>query len=386
MAAARKVLIVGAGIVGQTLACALAKRGVACEIVEIKPDFEIAGAGMTLQGTALRAFLDIGIVEDMEAAGWHDPARPIVFLDTRGEVVLSPPERNMVGDGYPATLAIRRQAVHEVLNRHVAKAGVPIRMATTVERLDDVGTGVEAAFTDGTTGTYDLVVGADGIRSKVRTMLFGDVPPQFAGFCNWRMILPQPKSVDRMMWMWGHGKTVGILPVGDERIYVAGVGKAATPERPPQQTVPDTFRRKFACFGGPMPEILGLDITADDILYTIMEEVKLPPPWYRGRVLVLGDAAHAACPFWAQGAAMGIEDAIALAIELDATDDVDAAVAAWFERRYERARFVQEGSFATGQNLTRDEESDEPKLFPPPAREAIAKQGALQQARLAEPF
>jgi 2-polyprenyl-6-methoxyphenol hydroxylase-like FAD-dependent oxidoreductase len=189
-----------------------------------------------------------------------------------------------------------------------------------------------------------------------------------------------------MYWLWGHGKTIGLLPVSDDQIYVAGVGKAVNTDRPDQETVPGTFREKFACFGGLVPDILNLDINTSNILYTVMEEVKLPPPWAKGRVLVIGDAAHAACPFWAQGAAVGIEDAIALAEELAGADNADAGLAAWFERRYARAKFVQEGSFGTGQNLTRDEESDEPKFFPPPVREMMAKQGAEIQARLAEPF
>ncbi len=386
MAAADRTLIVGAGIVGQVLACALAKRGFACEIVEIKPDFEIAGAGMIVQGTGLRAMLDIGVVEDLAAEGWYDPERAIHFLDTLGEVVLAPPNINIVGEGYPATLSIRRQAVHEVLNRHVRKAGVPVRMGTTVETLDDRGDAVDVVFTDGTGGRYDLVVGCDGLRSGVRALTFPGIEPEFAGFCNWRLVQPRPAAIERPTWSWGHGKTIGILPVNDSEIYIAGVGKAASAERPPQETVADTFRRQFACFGGPVREAMALDFTAEDILYTVMEQVKLPPPWYRGRVVIMGDAAHAACPFWAQGGAMGMEDAVAFAQEVEAKDDLDRAIAAWFERRYERARFVQDGSFETGQHLTRDEESDEPKIFPPPAREAMAKQGAEVGVRLARPF
>ena len=167
---------------------------------------------------------------------------------------------------------------------------------------------------------------------------------------------------------------------------MAGVAKAANAERPPQDAVASTFRRKFSCFGCPLPEILKLEFGADDILYTVMEEVKLPPPWYDGRVVVMGDAAHAACPFWAQGGAMGIEDAVVLAMEVEARDDADAAIAAWFERRYERASFVQRGSFETGRRLTLDEESDEPKFFPQPVREAMAREGAEIGKRLAEPI
>lgn len=121
MPAVGRVLVVGAGIVDPTLACALSRRGVDVEIVELKPEFRIPGAGMILQGTALRALRDIDVVQDLAALGWFDPSCTIRFLDTLGEVVLAPPERNIVGEGYPATLAVRRQAVHEVLSAHVTK-------------------------------------------------------------------------------------------------------------------------------------------------------------------------------------------------------------------------------------------------------------------------
>ena len=156
---------------------------------------------MILQGTALRALRDIDVVQDLAALGWFDPSCTIRFLDTLGEVVLAPPERNIVGEGYSATLAVRRQAVHEVLSAHVAKVGVPIRMGATVDRLDDRGNGVDAVFSDGSSGRYDMVVGCDGIRSRVRALAFPGIEPEFAGFCNWRMILPCPDAADGPVWM-----------------------------------------------------------------------------------------------------------------------------------------------------------------------------------------
>jgi 2-polyprenyl-6-methoxyphenol hydroxylase-like FAD-dependent oxidoreductase len=386
MAALRKVLIVGAGIVGQILACALAKRGIETEIVEIKSDFQIAGAGMMLQGTALRALRNIGVVEEVAAAGWHDPARPIVFLDTQGAIVFAPPERNIVGDGFPPSVAIRRQVLHEVLNTAVRRAGIPVKMATTVKHIAEFEDRVGVGFTDGTVGGYDLVVGCDGIRSKIRALTFPGIEPEFTGFCILRAILPRPASIERVTWMWGHGKYIGLLPVGDTQIYVAGVSKAASSERPAQETLAELFRRKFTCFGGPMMDVLGRELDPDDFLYTVIEQVNLPAPWYKGRVLVMGDAAHAAPPFWAQGAAMGIEDAIALSLEIEKGDEIEPTLARWFERRYERAKFVREGSLQTGQALMRDVESDDPTVFPPEVREQIAQENAKIAARLAEPF
>jgi 2-polyprenyl-6-methoxyphenol hydroxylase-like FAD-dependent oxidoreductase len=380
-----RVLIVGGGIAGQTLACALARRSIACEIVELRPDFQIAGAAMTLQGTALRTLQDFGLVEETIAAGWQGGERPVVFTDSRGQPVLEPELVNMVGDAYPPQIAIRRQALHDVLQRGVRRAGVPVRMGTTVTALADLGDEVEATFSDGTHGRYGLVVGADGIRSVVRSLVFGECQPQFAGFANWRAILPCAPSVKRMVWMWGRGKSVGVLPVDDGLMYVAGVTREKDTTRYPQADLLRLFRERFASFGGVMPDVLALAGEAP-WLYTVMEEVKLDPPWHRGRVVLVGDASHAACPFWAQGAAMAMEDAVALAESLQSRAPVTQALSAWMARRYERCRYVQEGSLDTGRATHRDDESDEPSFFPPSVRPLIAEQFHQRELKMAEPF
>ena len=384
MPAAKRVLIVGGGIGGQTLACALVKRGIECEVVELKPDWQIAGAAMTLQGNALRALLDIDLTQETVTAGWQGGTHPVVFTNNLGETVLEPDVLNMVGAGYPPMIAIRRQALHEVLLRAVLRAGVPVRMATSVTALHDHGDAVQADFTDGRSGRYDLVVGADGIRSKVRALAFGEVQPEFAGFANWRALLPRPASVTRMVWMWGHGRSVGVLPLDGDQIFVAGVTKEKDATRYPQADLARLFREKFRSFGGVMPDVLAL-ADAGPWLYTVMEEVKLDPPWYKGRVLLLGDAAHAACPFWAQGAAMAMEDAVVLARLLGEQRPLEASLRDWMQRRHQRCLYVQQGSYETGVLTHQDAESDEPKRFAPEVREVMAAQFHAREARMGEP-
>ena len=386
MTAVSNVLIVGGGIAGQTLGCALAKRGIACEIVEVMRDWAISGTAMTIHGNALRAFHDIGVVDDIVAASWHRPSRPIVFTDAQGEVIFEPEDPNVVGPGYPAMVAVRRQLLHEILTRAVARAKVPVRMGTTVDALNETGSGVEVTFSDGTRRGYDLVVGADGIRSKVRALTFGNIEPQLAGFGSWRAILPRPKALEVMIWMWGKGKTLGLLPVSDDLVYFAGVTKEETKVRYRQEDLPRLFPEKFGSFGGLVPEVMASISSPDQLLFTAMEEVKLPPPWFKGRVVVLGDAAHAATPFWAQGAAMAIEDSILLAQLLEKHTQLTACLEEWMGRRYDRCMFVQEGSYQTGRQIHRDAEDDKPKVFPPPVREALKAEAARRSARLAEPI
>jgi 2-polyprenyl-6-methoxyphenol hydroxylase-like FAD-dependent oxidoreductase len=268
----------------------------------------------------------------------------------------------------------------------VAEARVPVRMGTTVESLDDRGDAVEVVFSDGRRGRYDLVVGADGIRPKVRALAFGRFDPKLAGFGSWRAILPCPPGLEKMIWMWGKGKTLGLLPVARGLVYFAGVTKEDGKIRYRQEDLPLLFREKFGSFGGFVPEVLASISSPDQVLYTAMEEVKLPPPWFTGRIVVLGDAAHAATPFWAQGAAMAIEDAILLAQLLAQHPSPAPALEEWMKRRYDRCMFVQEGSFQTGQQIHRDAEDDKPKVFPPPVRDAIKAEAARRSARLAEPI
>ena len=385
MATAQRILIVGGGIAGQTLACALARQGLTCEIVEIRPDWQIAGAAMTLQGNALRALRDIGLAEATVAAGWRGGVRPLVFTDTLGQTVMEPDVLNMVGPGYPPQIAIRRQALHEVLLRAVQAARVPIRMGITVKSINDTGSEVQATFTDGRSQNYDLVVGADGIRSTVRSLVFGDIQPRFAGFANWRALLPRPPSVNRMMWMWGHGRSVGVLPLDGDQVFVAGVTKEKDATRYPPEDLARLFCEKFKSFGGALPDVLAR-AGEGPWLYTVMEEITLDPPWYKGRVVLLGDAAHAACPFWAQGAAMAMEDSVVLAGLLGTGHSVAAALAEWMQRRHARCLYVQKGSYDTGVLTHIDPESDQPKQFPAAFSEIVTKQFHVREAKMAEPI
>ena len=386
MASVNKVLIVGAGIVGQTFACSLAKRGIQADIIELADEFKILGAGMILRGTALRALLDIDVVDRIVETGWSDTVNGLILQDTTGEPFGGGPEPQIAGPEYPGSVCLRRHSVHEILHTRVTEMGLSVRMGMTVDQLTNSGDGVDVVFSDGSEDRYDLVFGCDGIHSKTRQMVFPGFDPEFAGFCNYRLILPRPESIQTMVWMFGFGKTVGVLPVNDTHIYVACVAKAATPERSPPEKALEEFRARYSHFGRYMQDVMAMDIQPSDILHTVMEQIKLPAPWYDGRIVIMGDAAHASCPFWASGAAMGIEDAVAYAQELEKGETTDAVNASWMERRFERALFVQQGSFETGQHLTLDEESNEPKFFPPPVREGMAKQGMAIGKRLSEPF
>ena len=383
MAAANKVLIVGSGIVGQSLAIGLARRGIGCEIVEIKRNFDIVGAGILIQGTGMRAFDEISVGDAVREVGWTERAR-VTFRDVQENIVAAV-EAGDDGGPLPEGVSFERQVLHEKLAELVAAERIPVRMGTTVETIDSGDDAVDVTFTDGTSGEFDLVVGCDGIRSRVRALVFGVEEPEYSGFVAWRYILPRPEDLTEMIWYWGKVTTIGVVPIAENLIYLAGTSAEPGNPRFEREKLPEMYRERFGEFGHLIPDLLSQVTEPDKVVATPMEQVILPPPWHRGRVVVMGDAAHATCPFWAQGASMGLEDAALFVRFLAEGDDLANVCGQWFERRYPRCMMVQRGSYETGK-MSHSHEGDGPKIFPPPVREMIQEQMNKRGQALAEPY
>ena len=380
-----RVLIVGSGIAGQTLACALSRHGIGCDMVEIKPVFDIAGAGLYVQGPGLRAFLYIGVVQAIVSRGEPLPDDYSHACDSAGNVLARPSYPRIAGAGIPAVVPIRRKVLHEILADAVAAAGVDVRMGVTVESIDDSGARAAVRFTDGSRGQYDLVVGADGIRSRVRGLVFGALEPSFSGYANWRVILPRPEGLLRTTWMMGRGNSFGIIPIARDTVYIGAVSKEPGNPRYERDQLPALCREKFAGFGGLAPALLAQVTDPAQVVYTPIEEVLMPAPWHRGRVVVLGDAAHAGTPFWAMGASMAIEDAVLLAMLLERGGPVTSILGDWMKRRLERCLFVQKGSMETGRR-SHDEAEEAIEARDRYIRTMMEADVAKRFARLAEPF
>lgn len=393
-----RVLVVGAGIAGQTLACALARRGIACDVIELRREFDIIGAGMYMQANALRAIDDIGVVPAIHAAGYPIRLDHTLVADVDGRILARLRHRLPPGEeGKPILVPIQRRALHDVLARAVEAAGIRVRMGVTVEAIDERDDAVRITLTDGTHRDYDLIVGADGIHSRVRQIVFPTVRAQYSGFSNWRVLLPRPAELVTPLWLMGdQGRSFGMVPLSEDTLYVAGVTSEPGNPRFERTDLARLMRERFAQFergergGGLAGAMLAQVTRGEQVVYTAIEQVELPAPWYRGRVVVLGDAAHASTPFWAQGAAMAIEDAVVLAREVaqarDSRSPITDALPRWQVRRTERCLFVQRGSFETG----RRSHSEQPGALE--ARYAYLSSGAAQAdldrrlARLAEPI
>ncbi|MEV5410492.1 FAD-dependent oxidoreductase [Thermopolyspora sp. NPDC052614] len=364
MPAVGNVLIVGCGTAGSALAIPLARAGVAVDVVEIKPGVTALGSGITLQGNALRVLRDLGVWDEVRAAGF--PFDSLGLRAPDGTLLTEIPDTRTGGPDLPATVGMNRPELAAILAKAVREAGARVEFGVTVDTLTDIGDGVRALLSDGTSGTYDLVVGADGIRSAVRAMIGIDVAPKPTGMGIWRVHTRRPAAIERTDLIYGGPCFIaGYCPTGPDTMYAYLVEKARPRESIADADKPALMRALAEGYGGPWTEI-AKDITDPDrINYTWFESLLVDRPWNRGRVVLIGDAAHACPPTLAQGAAQCLEDAAVLAELLLAADRLDQSLFdAFMDRRHDRVRTVVEASLQLAEwRLHQVDDADLPGLM-----------------------
>jgi 2-polyprenyl-6-methoxyphenol hydroxylase-like FAD-dependent oxidoreductase len=338
-----RVLIVGGGITGSVAAAALAQRGAEVDLAEIRTEWTGTGHGITLQGNALRSFQVIGVWEQVLARGY--PFDRVRLSRADGSLIAEAPTPPTGGPGLPPTLGSLRSSVQEILSAAVYAAGVRVRLGLTVGDLSTGPSGAEVTFTDGTSGRYDLIVGADGIRSRLRRRLGIRGEPRPTGISIWRILADrEPDMTCSELFYEGPRYRAGYSPISAARCY-AYLLDEDTPEAGPGSRPPAAvLRERSAGYGGHWGLIR--DRIRDDtpVNYQRTESLLAADPWYRDRVIIIGDAVHACPPQIAQGAAMCTEDAIVLAELVTGTDPVEAALKDFMHRRLNRVRMVVESS------------------------------------------
>lgn len=339
------ILVIGGGIGGLTSAIALRRAGHRVTIIEKDPNWSVYGVGIIQQSNVVRAMQQLGILDIYLEAGFGFDQVDVFLPD--GTQVATIPSPKLV-DGFPANVGMGRRALHKVLGDCAIAAGAEVRLGMTVQELDDDGQRVLVLFSDGASASYDLVIGADGLYSATRDLIFPDAPrPEFTGQSVWRYNFPRDENVVSLCAYEGP-IGIGLVPLAMDLMYMY----VTTPEpgnpRYPLDGIADRMRQKLA---GTCPRIASLaeQITVDsDVVYKPLEWMFLTGDWHKSRIVLIGDAVHATTPHLGQGAGMAIEDSIVLADEIGKHDTPQAAFAAFRDRRFERCRYIVEQSKAIG--------------------------------------
>jgi 2-polyprenyl-6-methoxyphenol hydroxylase-like FAD-dependent oxidoreductase len=244
-------------------------------------------------------------------------------------------------------------------------AGARLRLGTALGALTSGADGVDVTFADGSAGRYDLVVGADGIRSATRRMIGIPDEPRPTGMGIFRAFGPRPASVTRTdLYYGGPSYIAGYCPTGADTLYAYVVEGARDRSGQTPAELLAAMRELSGAYHGPWDDIRQTLTDPATVNYTLFEALVVPAPWHRGRVALIGDAAHACPPTLAQGGAQALEDAAVLTELLLSHPAPDEALwSAFTARRFHRAKRVVEASCQLGQWQLDHEQGNVPGLI-----------------------
>jgi 2-polyprenyl-6-methoxyphenol hydroxylase-like FAD-dependent oxidoreductase len=336
-------LVIGGGITGSVLALALAKRGVSVDLAELSSVWRGVGHGITVQGNALAALAKVGVLDEVLSRGV--PFNQLRMRQADGTLIAEVPTPRTGGPELPATLGALRSDLQDVLCERVYAAGVTVRLGLTVRGLAQDAHRAYAEFSDGSTGRYDLVVGADGIRSTVRAMLGITTTPQPTGMSIWRVVADRPAEMDcAEVYYGGPRYKAGYAPISADKCYAYILDTDGALRDFGDRPAWELMYERSAGYGGTWGKIRETIGPESNVSHTRIEWLLVPDPWFRGRIIVIGDAAHACPPLIAQGAAMCAEDAVVLAELVTGDHPLETALPAFMGRRLDRVELVVRNS------------------------------------------
>jgi 2-polyprenyl-6-methoxyphenol hydroxylase-like FAD-dependent oxidoreductase len=344
----KKVLVIGGGFTGMSVALALNQLGVEVDLVEINPNWRTDGAGITVSGPSIRAIDALGLRGVFLEQGTMHNAFEGFNAQGHKMMEIPPlpvPRTDIVGGG-----GIMRPNFARAIAGIVRSRNISVRLGETFREIHDGEDQAHVIFENGTEDDYDLVIAADGVYSSVRERYFPGAPvPEYSGQGVWRAVVPR-NGLQNAMQFLGRDSKAGFTPVSADHMYLYFTEKRPTKARIPDDQLLPTLRALLEEYTAPLMVQIreGLN-EQSQILYRPLEQMLMPRPWYRGRILLIGDAVHATTPHLASGAGMGFEDAVVFGEEVARGGDLHSILERYQNRRWTRCAMVVNNSGRLGQ-------------------------------------
>lgn len=340
-----KVLVVGGGIAGLSAAIALGRAGFKVMVVEKAESAD--GAAITITNRGVDALAELGVLEACITGGRPGMAGTMfsAAYNAAGDRIQIPPLPVRPDDGLPSYVTIYRPVLAHILSDEAERQGATIRRGMEVLTLDDGENGVEAKFGDGTTERFDLVVAADGAQSATRKRLFGDqATPAYTGHMSLRWVVQDGPEGEPGFYMHPDGRPLVINRLPGNLVYMATGFDLEL-----RWVTPEEGRAELAgildAFGAPFIRALRERLTNEAaVIVRPYEWIMLPKPWHKGRIVVIGDAAHSMTAHMSSGGSMGVEDGVVLGQEIARAGDLESALVSFEDRRFHRTKLVVDAS------------------------------------------
>jgi len=345
-------LVVGGGIAGLASAIALSQAGWQTTVLEQARAFSEVGAGLSISGNGMTALAVLGLDEAVRAVAYQTATAG--YQDLGGRWLMRLPDTRRDPTAITTIWGVHRQRLHTVL-RSAAEAADGVTLVTNAEVTairPGVPAGEPALVTWGTeaapiTAQADLIVAADGVRSAVRAELFPAANPRYSGYTSWRGVVSDTTTADsRLVQALGPGAEFGALRISDSETYWYGYIRNAEGAIFPDE--PTAARERFAGWAGWIRDLVAATPGSSLMRHDVYHLPTGPSSYRSGRVVLAGDAAHAALPTTGQGAATAVEDAVCVgrivAAGIGESGDMAAALTAYDKARRERCqRIVRTG-------------------------------------------
>ncbi len=341
------VLIVGGGIGGLATSLALQRQGIRSLVFERTQRFREVGSGLLLAGNAVKALEKLGLADVLQTI-----AAPLLFSrlrSWRGEVLMEMPMLEAMHCFGTSAVAVHRAELHAALVQALEKECIHLNMQGVSFEQDEQG--VHVRFASGEEVQADLLVGADGLHSLVRSQLMGATKPRYAGYTAWRGVTlfnMNQREEQTTFETWGAGKRFGFIPLSQGRVCWFAV--ATAPEGECEEEARE--KQKVLDLVSSCHEPAWAVVEATEACAILRTDIYDRPPlssWSQGRVTLVGDAAHPMTPNLGQGACQAIEDAFLLAESLKSEPTIAEAVQRYEARRIKRANAIVRRSWQMGQ-------------------------------------